>query len=223
MLAANVGPHVKDMPALGGFMTVPMAVEVRFHKWNEILKMPPPDPAIETTTVFWHFARGLALAGTGDWHGAEAEHTIVAAAEQKTSPDAIFQMPINNKTKDILKIAENVLGAKISLAKKDMDATVNQLRTAVALQDSLKYDEPQDWFYPVRESLGAVLLKTGDYAGAEEVFRADLERNPRNPRSLFGLEEALKAERRAYDAGFVRRQFDASWKGARPPTVDDLV
>lgn len=223
LLAANVGPHVKDMPALGGFMTVPMAVEVRFHKWNEILKMPPPDPAIETATVFWHFARGLALAGTGDLHGAEAEHTIVAAAEEKTSPDAIFQMPINNKTKDILKIAENVLGAKISLAKKDMDATVNQLRTAVALQDSLKYDEPQDWFYPVRESLGAVLLKTGDYAGAEEVFRADLERNPRNPRSLFGLEEALKAERRAYDAGFVRRQFDASWKGARRPTVDDLV
>ena len=223
LLAANVGPHVKDMPALGGFMTVPMAVEVRFHKWNEILKMPPPDPAIETASVFWHFARGLALAGTGDLHGAEAEHTIVAAAEEKTSPDAIFQMPINNKTKDILKIAENVLGAKISLAKKDMDATVNQLRTAVALQDGLKYDEPQDWFYPVRESLGAVLLKTGDYAGAEEVFRADLERNPRNPRSLFGLEEALKAERRAYDAGFVRRQFDASWKGARRPTVDDLV
>jgi len=83
---------------------------------------------------------------------AEAEHKFVAEAEEKTSPDAIFQMPINNKTKDILKIAENVLGAKISLAKNDMDATVNQLRAAVAVQDSLKYDEPQDWFYPVRES-----------------------------------------------------------------------
>jgi hypothetical protein len=91
------------------------------------------------------------------------------------------------------------------------------------VQDGLKYDEPQDWFYPVRESLGAVLLKIGDYAGAEEVFRADLERNLRNPRSLFGLEEALKAQDRAYDAGFVRKQFDASWKGAARPTVDDLV
>ena len=223
LLAANVGPHVKDMPGLAGFLTVPMAVEARFHRWNEILKMPPPDPAIETAAVFWHFARGLALAGTGNVDGAEAEHKIVAKAEEQTSPDAIFQMPINNKTKDILKIAENVLGAKISLAKNDMDATVNQLRAAVALQDGLKYDEPQDWFYPVRESLGAVLLKIGDCAGAEEVFRADLGRNPRNPRSLFGLEEALKAEDRAYDAGFVRRQFDASWKGAARPTIDDLV
>jgi tetratricopeptide (TPR) repeat protein len=223
MLAANVGPHVKEMPALGGFMTVPLAVEVRFHKWNEILKMPEPDPAMQTANVFWHFARGLALAGTGDLDGAEAEHKIVADAEEKTPADAIFQMPINNKTKDILKIAENVLGARISLEKNDMDGTVNQLRAAVAVQDLLKYDEPQDWFYPVRESLGAVLLKIGDYAGAEEVFRADLERNPRNPRSLFGLEEALKAQERNYDAGFVHKQFEANWKGVKRPTVDDLV
>jgi len=178
---------------------------------------------MQTATVFWHFARGLALAGTGKLDEAGAEHKIVADAEEKTSPDAIFQMPINNKTKDILKIAENVLGAKISLAKNDVDATVNQLRAAVAVQDGLKYDEPQDWFYPVRESLGAVLLKIGDYAGAEEVFRADLERNLRNPRSLFGLEQALKAQNRNYDAGFVRKQFEANWKGAARPTVDDLV
>ena len=223
LLVANVGPHVKEMPPLGGFMTVPLAVEVRFHKWNEILKAPEPDAAMQTANVFWHFARGLALAGTGDLNGAEAEHKIVAEAEEKTSPDQIFQMPINNKTKDILKIAENVLGAKISLAKNDMDATVNQLRRAVSVQDGLKYDEPQDWFYPVRESLGAVLLKIGDYAGAEEVFRADLERNPRNPRSLFGLEQTLKSQEKVYDAGFVRKQFDASWKGAAHPTVDDLV
>ena len=223
LLVANVGPHVKEMPALGGFMTVPIAVEVRFHKWNEILKMPEPDPSMQTANVFWHFAHGLALAGTGKLDEAEAEHKIVAAAEEQTSPDAIFQMPINNKTKDVLKIAENVLGAKISLAKNDMDTTVNQLRTAVATQDLLKYDEPEDWFYPVRENLGAVLLKIGDYAGAEEVFRADLARHPRNPRSLFGLEEALKGQDRAYDAGFVRKQFDANWKGTARPTVDDLV
>src|SRR6266700_159790 len=223
LLAANVGPHVKDTPGLGGFMTVPMAVEVRFHRWNEILKMPQPDPAIATVTVFWHFARGLALAGTGDVDGAAAEHKMVAEAEEKTSPEAIFQMPINNKTKDILKIAENVLGAKISLAKNDMDATVNQLRAAVAVEDRLKYDEPEDWFYPVRESLGAVLLKIGDYAGAEEAFRADLAIHPRNPRSLFGLEQALKSQEKAYDAGFVRKQFDANWKGAARPTVDDLI
>ena len=223
MLAANVGPHVKEMPALGGFMTVPLAVEVRFHKWNEILKTPQPDESMATATVFWHFARGVALAATGKVEEAEAEHKIIAEAEEKTSPDAIFQMPINNKTKDILKIAENVLGAKIAQAKKENDDAISQLREAVAVQDGLKYDEPQDWFYPVRESLGAALLMSGDQAGAEQVFRDDLERNPRNPRSLFGLEQALKAQGREYDATFVRKQFDASWKGGAAPKMEDLV
>jgi hypothetical protein len=71
--------------------------------------------------------------------------------------------------------------------------------------------------------LGAALLMSGDQAGAEQVFRDDLERNPRNPRSLFGLEQALKAQGRAYDATFVRKQLDASWKGAAAPKMEDLV
>jgi tetratricopeptide (TPR) repeat protein len=223
MLAANVSPHVKEMPPLQGFLTVPLAVDVRFHKWNEILKAPQPDESLQTMTVFWHFARGLALAGTGKLEEAEAEHKLVAEAEEKASPDAIFTMSINNKAKDILKIAENVLGAKIAQAKNDNDTAIGQLREAVAIQDGLKYNEPQDWFYPVRESLGAALLMSGDQAGAEQVFRDDLERNPRNPRSLFGLEQALKAQGREYDATFVRRQFDASWKGTAAPKMDDLV
>src|SRR5256885_699288 len=211
------------MPLLEGFMTVPLAVEVRFHKWNEILKAPQPDPAMHTATVFWHFARGLALAGAGKLEEAEAEHAIVAEAEEKTAPDVIFQMPINNKTKDILKIAENVLGAKIALAKKDNEAALSQLREAVAVQDTLKYNEPADWFYPVRESLGAVLMMTSDNAGAEQVFRDDLDRNLRNPRSLFGLEQALKAQGKSYDASFIKKQFDANWKGTTAPKLEDLV
>jgi tetratricopeptide (TPR) repeat protein len=224
LLAANVGPHVKDMPPLEGFMTIPMAVEVRFHHWNEILKMPAPDPAMKTATVFWHFGRGLALAGTGKVADAEAEYKIVSEAEAATPPDVIFQMPINNKAKDILKIAEDVLGAKLAMAKKDNAAAIALLQDAVAIQDTLKYGEPPDWFFPVRESLGAALILNGDAAGAEKVFRADLERNPRNPRSLWGLHQALLQQKRDYDAGFVQKQFESSWKGgAQALKLDDLV
>jgi tetratricopeptide (TPR) repeat protein len=224
LLAANVGPHVKDMPPLEGFMTIPMAVEVRFHHWNEILKMPAPDPGMKTASVFWHFGRGLALAGTGKVADAEAEYKLVSEAEAATPPDVIFQMPINNKAKDIMKIAEDVLGAKIAVAKKENAAAIALLQNAVAIQDTLKYGEPPDWFFPVRESLGAALILSGDAAGAEKVFRADLERNPRNPRSLWGLRQALLQQKREYDAGFVQKQFEASWKGgAQALKIDDLV
>src|SRR5580765_8271525 len=143
LLAANVGPHVKDMPALGGFMTVPLAVEVRFHKWNEILRAPQPDASLQTTTVFWHFARGLALASTGKLDQAHAEHKIVSDAEKNTPEDVVFAMPVNNKAKDVLKIARDVLGAKIAWAKKDNAGAIALLHTAVAAQDRLKYAEPE--------------------------------------------------------------------------------
>jgi tetratricopeptide (TPR) repeat protein len=224
LLIANVGPHVKDMPPLEGFMTIPVAVEIRFHHWNELLKIPQPDSSMKTATVFWHFGRGLALAGTGKLAEAEAEYKIVSDAEAATPPDVIFQMPINNKAKDIMKIATDVLGAKIALAKKDTEDAVAMLRDAVAIQDTLKYGEPPDWFFPVRESLGATLLMSGDAAGAERVFRDDLDRNLRNPRSLWGLHQALLGQKRAYDAGFVQKQFDSSWKGGNQPLkLDDLV
>ncbi len=224
LLVENVGPHVKDMPPLEGFMTIPVAVEIRFHHWNEILKMPQPAAEMKVATIFWHFGRGLALAGTGKLPEAEAEYKIVSDAEAATPPDVIFQMPINNKAKDIMKIAKDVLGAKIAVAKKDNNGAIAMLRDAVAIQDTLKYGEPPDWFYPVRESLGGVLLLSGDAAGAEKVFRDDLERNLRNPRSLWGLHLALLEQKRSYDAGFVQKQFDASWKGGTQVLkLEDLV
>jgi tetratricopeptide (TPR) repeat protein len=223
MLAEHVGPAVKDMPPLEGFMTIPMAVDLRFHKWDQILAMKAPDPDMKTMTGFWHFARGMALAGKGKTTEAEAEYKIVSEAERATAPDVIFTMPINNKTKDILKIAENVLGAQLALARKDNASAVSKLREAVAVQDTLKYDEPPDWFFPVRESLGGVLLMSGDAKAAEKVFREDLVVNPRNPRSLFGLHQALKAEDRDSDAWFVEKQFRDSWKGGSELKVEDLV
>jgi Tfp pilus assembly protein PilF len=76
----------------------------------------------------------------------------------------------------------------------------------------------------VRENLGGALLMSGDAAAAEKVFREDLDRNPRNPRSLFGLQQSLLRQKRDYDAGFVRKQLGASWKGSpQSLKLDDLV
>lgn len=223
-LTTHVGPHVKEMPPLESFMLVPMAVMVRFQRWNEILKQSRPDPGLQLTGTWWHFTRGMALAATGDVSTAQAEYKTLRSAELATPPDTIFSMPFNNKTKDILKIAENVLEAKIAVVSKNYADAATRLRDAVALQDQLNYGEPPDWFYPVRESLGAVLLISGNALAAEKVFREDLERNPRNPRSLFGLEQALKAQGRNYDAQFVEKQFRASWKGGNNQLrLEDLV
>jgi tetratricopeptide (TPR) repeat protein len=223
-LTAHVGPMMKDMPILEGFLTIPTVVLVRFEKWDDILKMPQPDSNLKVATTFWHYARGMAFAATGQVDEAEKEHRAIVAAKDATPADAIFAPPFNNKTKDILLIADDVLAAKIALASKDTGAAIARYRDAVAVQDQLNYGEPPDWYFPVRESLGGALLMVGNATEAEKVFREDLNRNPRNPRSLFGLHEALQAQGRNYDAQFVEKQFRTCWDGGDfKLRVEDLV
>ena len=93
-----------------------------------------------------------------------------------------------------------------------MDAEIAHWRRAVELQDGLNYMEPPEWHYPVREALGGALLRKGNAAEAEAVFREELRRNPRNGRSLFGLREALKMQRKSVAAGWVDREFAEAWK-----------
>src|SRR5438552_12714494 len=42
-----------------------------------------------------------------------------------------------------------------SLHQKDLEEARVELQLAVATEDSLHYDEPPTWYYPVRHSLGA--------------------------------------------------------------------
>ena len=80
----------------------------------------------------------------------------------------------------------------------------------------MNYNEPPDWYYPIRETLGSALLRAGRPADAERAFREDLRRNPRNPRSLYGLAAALRAQKK--DDGAVLAQFNRGWKGDKPPS-----
>ena len=77
----------------------------------------------------------------------EAEPLLVSAGPQDRAP-----------TERILQIADDVLAAKIAMAEHDNVAAIAHLKNAVAVQDTLKYGEPPDWYFPVRESLGAALM-----------------------------------------------------------------
>jgi tetratricopeptide (TPR) repeat protein len=211
-LADRVAPHVEEMPPLQAFLTVHPAVLVRFHRWDDILKLPEPNVSLKLTTSMWHFARGMAFAANGKLTEAEAERQAVTEGLESTPPDELFAMSFN-KARDTLTSASGVLAARLAMARNERREAIAQYRDAIAIQDHLKYSEPPSWFYPVRESLGAALFLDGQISEAEQVFREDLQRNPRNPRSLFGLLQVLRSLERTYDAGFVKAQLEAAWKG----------
>jgi TolA-binding protein len=91
---------------------------------------------------------------------------------------------------------------------------IDQLEKAVAAEGALPYMEPSYWPIPVRPTLGAALLQSGDAAKAEQVFREDLKRWPRNGWSLFGLEQSLRRQGKTESANLVLREFQAAWNRA---------
>jgi acyl-homoserine lactone acylase PvdQ len=89
----------------------------------------------------------LAVRGVGGPVEIHIDRWGVAHVYAATAGDAIFAPPFNNKTKDILQIADDVLAAKIALASKDTNAAIARYRHAVAVQDQLNYGEPPDWYF----------------------------------------------------------------------------
>ncbi|HEY7535049.1 MAG TPA: hypothetical protein VH878_03805 [Thermodesulfobacteriota bacterium] len=210
-LEAHVGPHVKEMPMVEFFMPTSNLILVRFQKWDDILKSPKPNPETAITNAMWHFARGMAYAATGRFNNAETERKQFISVNKTIPAEATWDL---NSANSVLKIPENVLDARIALARGNKQTAIKFLRKAAEAEDTLNYAEPPSWYIPVRESLGGVLMLNGDYAEAEKVFRADLEKNPRNGRSLFGLYKSLKAQGKNYDAQLVQREFEVAWKNA---------
>ncbi|MFN0112358.1 MAG: tetratricopeptide repeat protein [Blastocatellia bacterium] len=210
-LADNVRGHIKDMPMLEGFLPSVTFVQLRFNRWDEILKSSEPSADMPITRALWHYARGVALAGKGRIAEAEQERTTLAELAKSMPGETPFGL---NTAASVLKIAQPSLEARIAAAKGAFKLAVEHWRKAVAAHDDLNYDEPPGWYYPTRESLGAALLLAGNAAEAEKVFRKDLEDNPRNGRSLFGLAESLKKQGKAQAGQKVQREFDSAWKNA---------
>jgi tetratricopeptide (TPR) repeat protein len=212
-LAENIQANAEAMPLWMNeeFVAYRPYVLVRFRKWQEILAAPAPDAKEATLVAAWNFARGMAFASGAKIAEAEGERNALAAAVASIPADQPYGF---SKSGTVLQIPQLILEARISEARGDRKAAIESLRKTAAIEDTLPYNEPPTWFYPVRESLGGMLLRDGQAAEAEKVFRADLARNPRNGRSLYGLWQSLAAQNKTADADWAKKEFEAAWKDA---------
>jgi tetratricopeptide (TPR) repeat protein len=114
-----------------------------------------------------------------------------------------------------------VLG-RIAQSAGDWAQARAEFEQAVALEDKLAYSEPPYWYYPVRQSLGAVLLAAGKLDEAEATFRQSLLRAPNNGWALHGLAATYQKLGKQRAAATARQQFARAWVGPEAPDLARL-
>ena len=207
----HVSPAVKEMPMVEALTVEPLLVYVRFGKWDEILAAPQPDAAHAIATAQWRYARACAFAAKGDGASGDAELKALAEVRTRVTKEQMIGL---NPAPSVLEVAQLVAAGRVAEAKKNFAGAIGAFTQAVTKQDLLAYDEPPDFHYPVRESLGGLWMRANEAGEAEAVFRKDLAKNRRNGRSLYGLWQSLLMQKKTTEAELVRLQYEAAWKHA---------
>jgi len=202
---------VRQMPPMEAMSPTRYFTEVRFGKWDAILKEKAPPADLKYTTAIWHYARGLAFAAKNRPDDAIAEKKKLDAILGATPADRVVGFNSANK---LLTMASATLAGEIDSARRDHDDAIKNLKDAVAIQDTLNYEEPPAWYFPVRETLGMELLAAGKTTDAEQVFRDDLKQYPENGWSLNGLAICLRARNAADEAASVDARLKKAWAHA---------
>jgi tetratricopeptide (TPR) repeat protein len=194
------------------FASMPLVTMVRFGLWDAVLAEPTPPEAWRYMTGIWHYARGLAFAYTQNPDSAAEElsklQTIIRDAHSKQEMIGFSDAPT------LLSIAGEVLAGEMAARQMHFKTAISHLERAVGLEDSLMYNEPPDWYYPVRHTLGAVLLEAGQPKKAEAVYLQDLKRYRENGYSLYGLWQSVKAQGRKAEADRIEARYRQAWSHA---------
>lgn len=194
------------------FLSQPMFVMVRFGMWEEMLTEPKPDIESLFMTGVWHYGRALAYIYSNRLAEARRELRSLNAAREAMGKVEHYIGYAAAET--LLTIAQEIVSGDLAYAEGYTLEGLAHLERAVRLEDSLRYNEPPDWYFPVRHYLGAMLLDAGRPKEAEVVYAADLRKNADNGYSLFGLKIALVQQGKDEDALAVAKRFDHTWAGA---------
>ncbi|HSL70384.1 MAG TPA: hypothetical protein VK864_09090 [Longimicrobiales bacterium] len=186
---------------------------LRFGRFDEVLELhdPPPNPIFRG---LWEFGRGYAHLRNGREDSARAYLERVERSARDTPDSLQFR---GHTAASLLGITGGILRAELMRYENRAADAVAILEHAIELEDRLRYDEPEPLNFSARHWLGALLLELMRAAEAEQVYRAELEDHPHNGWSLYGLEQALRAQNKNADAAQVRDAFLRAW--ARSDTL----
>jgi tetratricopeptide (TPR) repeat protein len=205
--------YLKLKDADGNYMQYlyiqPTLTDVRFGKWDDILKMPAID-TLAYASVLQHFSRGMAYSRKGNL--VMAKHELNILNKQIQNKTLKYAMDNSNSAYAAADVARLILKGTIAEGQKQYSIATDYLQKAVNAEDHLLYNEPRDWPIPARQYLADILIKAGKYDQAITVLKHDLVINPNNGWSLTGLQLAYAHTNNNIESKKVQLRIISAWK-----------
>ena len=221
-LDASMAPEVvAQFAIMQPVKAAPYTTHAQFSAPGTILALPAPAPGLVLVQTMYHYARAVAFAQKKDFASAQKEVDALAGIEKDADfkPFAEWGIP----AKEIVQTARLVASGRMADAKGDLEGAARAYEDAIFIEDALTYTEPPYWYYPVRQSLGAVRLRQGKLDEAEKAFRDSLGRVRNNGWALAGLAETYKRKGNVGGEKAARRAYAKAWLGdAKGPAIEQL-
>ena len=193
------------------YMT-PILVNIRFGEWGPILEGPKPDSSMKYASVLYHFAMGMAKANKLRTIEANKELNLMRDL-MKDSSLAIPFTPFSAAIEGAI-VAENLLAGTIALKEKRINDAITAFSKAVAAEENMVYNEPRDWMLNPKHYLGNAYIKAGRFDDAIKILRKDLQNNSENGWALFGIWQALMAEKKNAEAAKMLVRYNSAFAKA---------
>ena len=167
---------------------------------DRMLALAPSSRDDDKFRAYHAYGRGEALLQKGDAAGARIELEKL----RKVSGDDVEAL-----------VAIAVLEGRLAMAEGNPRAAIATFARGAALQEAEfgGWMDPPDWWYPLRRSLAAAYLKSGDFAKAETEASASLEAWKHDPLALWVLGRAQYGLGRAGEGAATLAEARKLWRG----------
>ena len=204
---------MKAAPILQPVKVAPYFTHVLFSSPDTILAIPDPGSDFTLVQAMWHYARSVAFSRKKDFAASEKEIAAMAKIESTTDYKAFSDWGI--PAKEIIDTAMLVAKGRLAEGRGDLAAAARAYEDAIFVEDSLSYTEPPYWYYPIRQSLGSVLLRQGKLDEAEKAFRESLARVRNNGWSLYGLTKVYEKRGDKKSLAAAKAKYGRAWFGPK--------
>ena len=182
LVAAATDPRVKGLQSAfgqslagSGYVAVALYADPK-----EVMALPAP--RLPYLRGLWHYARGEALALSGNAPGVRAESAAIS-----------IPMAVKDKegwswqASETLRVAKSVLDGRAAMIEGKWAVAQAAFLRGAELMEQPSYGKASDpplWWFPVRRSLAEAKLAAGDREGARSEALATLKVRPKDPGAM---------------------------------------